>query len=66
LELNEHGLVLKVFWSRPRGWATGSFQRKARAWLARQLRAETTMTLGWIARRLRMGGWTYVLNVLRE
>ena len=34
--------------------------------LARRLRAETTMTLRWIAGRLRMGSWTYVSNLLRE
>jgi putative transposase len=34
--------------------------------LARQLRRETTMTLDWIARRLQMGSWTYVSNLLRE
>ena len=30
------------------------------------LRAETTMTLRWIADRLQIGGWTYVSNLLRE
>jgi putative transposase len=39
---------------------------KAKVKLARQLRAETTMTLSWIARRLQMGTWTYVSNLLRE
>jgi hypothetical protein len=39
---------------------------KGKVRLARQLRAETTMTLGWIARRLQMGSWTYVSNLLRE
>jgi len=33
--------------------------------LARQLRAETTMTLAWIAEHLRMGSWSYVSNLLR-
>jgi len=32
--------------------------------IARRLRRETTMTLGWIARRLGMGVWTYVSNLL--
>lgn len=32
--------------------------------LARQLRKETTMSLKWIAHRLRMGSWTYVSNLL--
>jgi hypothetical protein len=39
-------------------------QRKVK--LARRLRAETTMTLRWIADRLRMGSWTYVSNLLHE
>jgi len=34
--------------------------------LARRLRQETTMSLKWIARRLRMGSWTYVSNLLHE
>jgi REP element-mobilizing transposase RayT len=33
--------------------------------IARQLRQETTMTLAWIARRLQMGVWTHVSNLLR-
>jgi len=32
--------------------------------LARRLRAETMMTLKWIAQRLSMGTWTYVSNLL--
>ena len=39
---------------------------KAKVKLARQLRAETTMTLRWIAERLHMGSWTYVSNLLHE
>jgi putative transposase len=39
---------------------------KGKVKLARRLRAETTMTLSWIADRLRMGSWTYVSNLLRE
>jgi REP element-mobilizing transposase RayT len=39
---------------------------KEKVKLARRLRAETTMTLRWIAGRLRMGSWTYVSNLLRE
>ena len=34
--------------------------------LARRLRQETTMSLKWIAQRLRMGSWTYVSNLLNE
>jgi REP element-mobilizing transposase RayT len=32
--------------------------------IARRLRRETTMTLAWIAARLRMGVWTHVSNLL--
>lgn len=32
--------------------------------IARRLRAETTMTLAWIAQRLQMGAWTHVSNLL--
>ena len=39
---------------------------KGKVNLARRLRGETTMTLRWIADRLRMGSWTYVANLLRE
>jgi putative transposase len=34
--------------------------------IARRLRQETTMTLGWIAQRLNMGVWTHVSNLLRS
>ena len=34
--------------------------------LARRLRAETTMTLKWIANELHMGSWTYVSNLLGQ
>jgi REP element-mobilizing transposase RayT len=34
--------------------------------LARALRSQTTMSLKWIARRLEMGSWTHVSNLLRE
>jgi len=34
--------------------------------IASQLRAQTTMTLKWIARRLKMGTWTHVSNCLVE
>jgi len=33
---------------------------------ARRLRRETTMSLKWIARRLQMGSWTHVSNLLHE
>ena len=34
--------------------------------LARELRAQTTMSLKWIADRLAMGSWTHVSNLLRQ
>jgi hypothetical protein len=34
--------------------------------LARRLLQETTMSLKWMARRLHMGSWTYVSNLLHE
>jgi putative transposase len=33
--------------------------------IARRLRQESTMSLKWIARRLQMGSWTYVSNLLQ-
>jgi putative transposase len=39
---------------------------KSKVALARRLRQETTMSLKWIARRLHMGSWTYVSNLLHE
>ena len=51
------------------GWAQADLEqhrkgdrRKVR--IARRLRQETTMTLKWIAERLRMGTWTHVTNRL--
>ena len=34
--------------------------------IARRLRAETTVTLAWIAERLHMGAWTHVSNLLQK
>jgi hypothetical protein len=34
--------------------------------MARRLRQETTMTLKWIAQRLRMGSWTHAANRKRS
>jgi hypothetical protein len=34
--------------------------------LARVVRAQTPMSLKWIARRLDMGSWTHVSNLLRQ
>ena len=53
------------------GWTEKELSEKAKGdkgkvKLARQLRAETPMTLRWIADRLHMGSWTYVSNLLQE
>ena len=53
------------------GWREKELCRRAKAdkgkvQLARRLRAETTMTLRWIASRLHIGSWSYVSNLLRE
>src|ERR1700677_5017071 len=37
---------------------------KSKVALARRLRQEMTMTLKWIARRLHIGSWTHVSNLL--
>jgi len=34
--------------------------------LAEELRSQTTMSLKWIARRLEMGSWTHVSNLLHR
>lgn len=34
--------------------------------LARGLRAQTPTSLAWIARRLHMGSWSHVSNLLRK
>ena len=52
------------------GWAENELTRRRKGdrhkvALARRLRAETTMSLAWIAGRLRMGSWSYVSNLLK-
>jgi len=52
-----------------RGWAEAELSRRRKGdpekvQIASRLRAHTTMTLKWIARRLNMGAWTYVSNCL--
>src|ERR1043165_1993420 len=54
---------------RKRGWTQAelSCRRKGdpqKVQMAGQLRAQTTMTLKWIAQRLKMGTWTHVSNCL--
>ena len=39
---------------------------RGKVMMARRLRRETTMSLKWIARRLQMGTWTCVSNLLNE
>jgi len=52
------------------GWESGDLTRRRKGDpqkvnLARRLRAETTMSLAWIAGRLHMGSWSNVSNRLR-
>ena len=54
---------------RRRGWTERDLEQRskgdpAKVELAWRLRRETTMTLKWIAARLKMGTWTYVSNCL--
>src|SRR5579859_2157648 len=54
---------------RRRGWTEGELGRRRKGdpekvEMASQLRAQTTMTLKWIAQRLKMGAWTHVSNCL--
>ena len=51
------------------GWLEADLGRRrkgdpGKVRIARRLRAETTMTLAWIARRRQMGVWTHVSNLL--
>jgi putative transposase len=53
------------------GWAKTELadRRKSdpqKVTLARDLRSQTTMSLKWIAKRLEMGSWTHVSNLLRQ
>ena len=53
------------------GWRPGEMGKRLKAdpdkvRIARRLRGETTMTLKWIAERLRMGSWTYLSNNLAK
>jgi len=58
-------------WLKKLGWAKTELavRRKSdpqKVALARELRSQTTMSLKWIARRLQMGSWTHVSNLLRQ
>jgi hypothetical protein len=54
---------------RQRGWTEAELSRRRKGdpekvQMASQLRAHTTMTLKWVAQRLKMGAWTHVSNCL--
>ena len=54
---------------RRRGWSDAELSRRRKGdpqkvEIASQLRARTTMTLKWIAQRLKMGAWTHLSNCL--
>ena len=54
---------------RRRGWREAELERRRKGdpqkmAIAWRLRQETTMTLQWVAQRLRMGAWTHVSNCL--
>ena len=45
---------------------TESNARKRKVNIALRLRQETTMTLKWIAKRLKIGAWTHVSNLIAQ
>jgi hypothetical protein len=52
------------------GWQQPDLRRRRKGdpekvKLARRLRAETTMTLAWVAQHLEMGSWAYVSHLLK-
>jgi putative transposase len=56
---------------RRRGWKEADLLKRrkgdpAKVQIAWRLRKETTMTLKWIAQRLKMGAWTHVSNCLAQ
>ena len=53
------------------GWSESDLRDRAKCarekvQIAQQLRAETTLSLKWVAQRLSMGTWTNVSNLLYE
>jgi hypothetical protein len=53
------------------GWTEAELARRAKSdarkiRIARQLRAETSVTLKWIAQQLQMGAWTHLANLLHR
>ena len=66
-EAHAEGMVRQEL--RRRGWKETELGRRrkgdpGKVELAWRLRQETTMSLKWIAQRLRMGTWTHVSNCL--
>ncbi len=66
-ELHAERLVQEEL--RRRGWAEEELARRRKGdpqkvRIAWRLRRESTMTLKWIAHRVRMGSWTHVSNCL--
>jgi hypothetical protein len=54
-----------------RGWSEEDLTRqrkgdRAKVEMAKRLRSETTMSLKWIAARLKMGAWTHVSKLLSQ
>jgi REP element-mobilizing transposase RayT len=45
-------------------WLLGTYTRRRPRRTGKRLRSQTTMSLKWIAARLKMGAWTYVSNCL--
>jgi len=58
-ELGRMGWLEEELRGRPKG-------HPGKVVIARRLRQETTMSLKWIAKRLQMGTWTYVSNLLNQ
>jgi hypothetical protein len=53
------------------GWTEAELAARAKGdarkiGIAKRLRAETAVTLKWLARELQMGTWTYVSNLLAQ
>ena len=55
--IGREGCTLRALRARRKG-------DKIKVELVERLRAETTMTLKWVAERLVMGSWSYVSNLL--
>jgi len=67
--LHAEGLVVAEL--RRRGWTESDLAQRRKGdpekvQIARRVRQESTMTLKWIAQRLKMGAWTSVSNALAQ